>query len=159
MPKRQLTAEQQKHLAANVKAKRGTTRAKELLAGTNISPTRLSLWETAAEEIGIEGLIRLAVLLQCPVDDFLVGLDDDYDRIIEMRIAVDVRSFYERRIKQLEDAFARFVRVASEGAPTHEPRTALSSDAGLSADGKSRPTRARRTRKTKTKPKTPTRRT
>lgn len=117
---------------------------KEAARRAGLTQNRVSLWETGTEAPGAEGLLRLAVAYGCSVDDFLGGVDEGYDAIIERRIPLDVQRHYQARIDTFISRTTAAMHLALEpGAPA--PTTTTPTAAPPKARDKSAPTRARRT--------------
>jgi transcriptional regulator with XRE-family HTH domain len=112
-----------------------------------VSPVRLNLWENGKEAPGTEGLLRVAIAYDCPVDELLGGVDEDYDAIIERRIPVDTKQFYKAKLDKLKALTLRAMQLTVEagGTPAPTPETPAASRAP--SRGKSPSTRARRTPK------------
>lgn len=101
-----------------------------------VGPSQLSQWENGLTLAGTDALLLLAGLYRCPVDDFLGGIDDRYDAVIERAVPLDQQHFYrarETRVRlELESRVEAFVqaniatlqRAATEAtpAPTRAPK-------------------------------------
>lgn len=109
-----------------------------------VSRSRLNLWENGKETPGAEGLIRLAVTYDCPVDDLLGGVDEEYDDIIERRIPIDAHRFDRAKLRKLQALTMRAMQLTVEATETRAPTPeAPSASAPLATRDKSKPTRAR----------------
>lgn len=110
---------------------------------------RLSLWETGKEFPSTDGLLRLAVAYRCPIDDFLGGVDESYDAIIERRIPIDAKQHYEVQIDRLVKAYGAAIRLLASSGIELSQLPGARADESETAPGKSKAARARRTRKKK----------
>lgn len=108
---------------------------------------RLNRWEKGRELPGTEGLLRLAIAYGCPVDNFLGGVDERYDTVIERRIPVDAQQFYRTKLAKLKAltlvAMDLTAQAVGEAAPTPAAPVAPSRSSG----GKAAPVRARQKKK------------
>ncbi len=108
-----------------------------------VSRERVTLWETGKESPGVDGLMALAVAYGCSVDQFLSGVNEAYDSIIEARLPADAAAHY----KQKFEAFIRRQTAAMQLIATEvnsEPTRPTNADQAERGRGKSSPSRARR---------------
>ena len=134
-------------LGANLVAARERAGLKqgEAVTRSGVPRDRLSPWENGHAAPNIEGLLRLAIAYGCPVDDFLGGVDEGYDAIIERRIPVDARRHYEARTNTFIQRITAGMQLAlTPGAPAPTPGARVA--ARPTVGGKSKPARARRER-------------
>ena len=106
---------------------------------------RLNRWERGRETPGTEGLLRLAIAYGCHVDQFLSGVDEQYDDIIEARLPVDAQQHYRRT----NEVFIRRTTAAMQlalDAPMLAPMPRVTAETPDRSRGKSGSTRARRKR-------------
>lgn len=125
---------------------RHTWTQQEAARRAGVRGDRLNRWEKGRETPGTEGLIRLAVAYGCNVDQFLSGVDEQYDTIIEGRIPVDASQHYRAKQK----AFIRRTTAAMQSAldgPVLAPKREENDEGKGPTRGKSSATRARRKRK------------
>lgn len=136
-------------VGANLRAARERAGiASQTVAATRagIRRDRLNRWETGRELPGADGLIRLAIVYRCPIDDFLGAVDEEYDAIIEARIPVNERRLYQAKLDTFIKRTTAAMQLALEpGAPA--PTTAGTAAPSPRAADKSAPARARRTPK------------
>lgn len=122
---RTLSADSKRSLGANLREareRRGWKQGEAALRA-DVPRVRLNKWENGRETPGTEGLIRLAVTYNCPVDDLLGGVDEAYDAIIESRIPIDVRRHYRAHINNYISRTTAAMQLALEpGAPSQRPR-------------------------------------
>lgn len=102
MPKhRSLSDSQLESLGKNIEAARVAAKLKTVTDGAEkagVTVSMLSQWENGKVEPQLDGLLRLAVAFQCPLDDFFGGVSEDYDRIIDRRIPINERQQFNARI-------------------------------------------------------------
>lgn len=148
---RTLGAEAKSIVGKNLKAARQRRGLSQTDAATRarVRRDRLNRWEKGRELIGVEGLLALAVTYGCAIDDFLGGVDEGYDTIIESRFPPDVRQHYA----SITDAFIARTTAAMQLAltgpvPAPTPTTTAASRPTTAETSGS--VRARRTPKKKT---------
>lgn len=146
MSRRTLTADQRQSLGANLveaRVKAGFPQQGDAARNAGMQQTLLSAWENGRRTPDADGLIRLAVAYNCPLDDFFGGVDERYDEIIERRIPVNLQQHYQARI----DTFIRRTTAAMQLAlepGALAPTPTATAAAPVTAAGKSASTRVRR---------------
>lgn len=143
-----LSHEARQVLGANLVAARERAGLSQGAAVTKsgVPRDRLSPWENGRAAPNLEGLLRLAVAYRCQLDDFLGGVYEAYDAIIESRLPLDAQRYIQAKV----DTFIRRTTAAMQlalepGAPAPTPTApAVARPRGA---GKSKSTRARRKRK------------
>lgn len=132
-------------IARNLKAVRDDLKLKqqdvERRAGT--PKGQLSRWEKARKKPEIDSLLRLAVAYECSVEDFVAGVNEDYDKLTERGIGANVRRHYQARYAELKDLATKAVAAITSVVETSPTSGALSGTVPT-ARGKSKQARARR---------------
>lgn len=142
----QFTDEGRLVLGANLVAARKKAGLKQGVAArrAGIQQTRLSEWEKAKQVPELETLLRLAVAYQCQVDDFLGGIYEPYDDIIERRLPPDARQHFEARLNKLRALTMVAMELTASAHGTAAPMPGAQAAARHQGAGKSSPVRARR---------------
>jgi transcriptional regulator with XRE-family HTH domain len=148
--RRKLSADGRRALGGNLVAEREKAQLSQGAAAGRIGITapRLAIWESASGPTPeLDGLVRLAALYKCPIDNFLGGVYDPYDTIIEQRLPIDAKRFYQAKHEALKALTLRAMdlTVSALAAPAPTPTARAANRAATS--GKSKPARARQGRK------------
>lgn len=132
-------------LGANLRAarkKHGWTQD-EAAKRAGVFRSRLNKWERGKETPGTEGLLTLAITYSCQVDEFLGGVIEGYDEIIESRLPLDAQRYIKSKVDTFIRRTAAAMQLALEpGAPA--PTSVKRVVERPAAHGKSKAIRSRR---------------
>lgn len=151
MPRRTAPAGPKAIVGANLRAKREALGLDQGQAAdlAGVPQAMLSRWERGRRLPEVTALAALAATYHCPIDDFLGGMDERYDEVIESRLPINSERFYAAKVDTFIARTTAAMKLALEpGAPS--PTPARPAAARVAAAGKSKSTRARRERKRKT---------
>lgn len=152
--RRELSPDEKRILGENLRAareKRSDLKlGKDAAERIGVSPTQISLWEQGRTGVDLPRLLDVAAAYEVPLDDLVVGLNPDYDRIITKKLAPNVRRHFQAMI---DGVLLRDVEMAEmvAGLKTEAgaPSAASRDDEMESTADKPAPTRARRKLKRK----------
>lgn len=111
-----------------------------------VQQAMLSRWEKGHARPEIGNLLRLAAAYGCSLDDFVVNVNADYDRVIASDLPPDAKRFYEPKLAAMRAIASDASRHLSAYLANEPSSIETTADREASA-GKSSPTRVRRKRK------------
>lgn len=115
----------------------------------HVGRTMLSKWENAGAKPEVDALLKIAVAYECSVDDLVVGVNEDYDRLTAKGLRADARRHVQGRLAALRQQIVTTLALVEAGGEAAEKSAgAPVADRAATAD-RSKPARARRARKKK----------
>lgn len=136
-------------IANNMKAIRDDLKLKQgdVASRAGVDRAMLSRWEKGHQKPEVDALLKLATVYECSVEDFIAGVNHEYDKLTERGIGVNVRRHYQARYAELRQMAMKAVSAITTSVVETAPTSIRPADSELTTRGKSGPARARRGRK------------
>lgn len=109
---------------------------------------QLNRWENGRQKPEVDALLKLAIAYECSVEDFLAGVNEAYDLLVERGIGVNVRRHYQARHAEVKQLAMQAIAAITDAVGT-SPTPAAPGASPAIARGIRTPARARRQPKKK----------
>lgn len=115
----------------------------EAASRAHVPQPMLSRWEKGRARPEIGNLLKLAAAYGCSLDDFVVSVNADYDRLIASNLPPNAKRFYGPKIAAIRELAQTTTRALAD-ALASEPNSVNRDEGRETARDKSGPIRARR---------------